>query len=265
MEYWYDPIFSLAGSGPRLPRSAGMRHSGDATRSSAGITHASGVQVAGASLQQPMYQKVVDGLRSEILDGRIAPDSWIKTADLAQRYAVSAQPVREALQMLQGEGLLTILPNRGARVRGLDRARLEHIYQMREAIEATLTRRFAEESALSDIRTLEDIQDRHDAAIEARDLVQIEEANFAFHDLIVRHSGNEEAMAIRDRYLALTRGLRRVYGFTDTRWVKIKSEHRALIEAFRARDGVEAYLIASKHVRDTRDELYARIVRPPLG
>jgi DNA-binding GntR family transcriptional regulator len=211
------------------------------------------------SSAQPVYQRVIDSLRAEILGGAVAPGTWLKAAEIARRYSVSAQPVREALQSLQGEGLVLILPNRGARVRGLDRERLEHIYQMREAIEATLTRRFAEECALSDIRVLEAIQDRHDAAVDARDMASIEETNLAFHDLIMRHSGNEEAMTIRDRYLALSKSLRRVYGFTDTRWEKIKGEHRGLIETFRRRDGIEAYMVASRHVRDTRDELYARI------
>lgn len=201
------------------------------------------------------YLKVADELRRDIVGGVLKSGERLKMHDLAARYSVSSQPVREALQLLQGEGLVVLEPNRGAHVRGLDVNRLRHIYELREAIEGAMSRRFAEEAAMSDIRKLEAIQARHDAAIEARDIEAVDKANLEFHQLIVDHSGNEEAIALRDRYFSLTHSLRHRFGYTDTRWTAVRDDHHDLLEAFRKRDGMAAYAVASAHVRMTLEEL----------
>jgi DNA-binding GntR family transcriptional regulator len=205
------------------------------------------------------YLKVADELRRDIVGGALKSGTRLKLHDLAERYAVSPQPVREALQLLQGEGLVVLEPNRGAHVRGLDINRLRHIYELREAIEGAMSRRFAEEAALSDIRKLDEIQARHDAAIDARDLEGADKANLEFHRMIVNHSGNEEAIALRDRYFSLTNSLRHRFGYTDSRWEAVRHDHHELLDAFRRRDGMAAYAVASGHVRMTMDELLRRI------
>ncbi|MBL8228105.1 MAG: GntR family transcriptional regulator, partial [Bryobacterales bacterium] len=68
-------------------------------------------------LGDPVYLRVRERLRADILSGRFGPGERIKIAELSKRYGVSQMPVREALQMLQGEGLITIAPNKGASVR----------------------------------------------------------------------------------------------------------------------------------------------------
>ena len=103
------------------------------------------------------YRRVADRLRREILEGAIEPGSWVRMQAVADRLGVSVQPVREALQLLEGEGLVEILPNRGARVHGLDRARLFQIYEVREALESDMARRFAEDARPSELRRLEEI------------------------------------------------------------------------------------------------------------
>lgn len=205
------------------------------------------------------YVRIADLLRREIIDGTILPETRLKTLELSARYGVSPQPVREALQMLQGEGLVVIEPNRGAHVRGLDLIRLRHIYELRESIEASLTRRFAEEASLSDIRKLEAVQERHDRAVSDRDIDAANVSNYDFHWLIVAHSGNDEAISLRDRYFGLSASLRSRFGFSANRWEAAARDHHQLIEAFRRRDGMGAYMIASMHVRTTMDELLGLI------
>ncbi len=205
------------------------------------------------------YLRIAQLLRREIVDGTLQSGARLKTQELSKRYGVSPQPIREALQLLQGEGLIVIEPNRGASVRGLNMDRLRHIYELREAIEAALTRRFAEEAALSDIRRLEMIQSLHDTAVAERDIVAADKANYEFHAVIVEHSGNEEAIMLRDRYFGLSASLRRRFGFMPNRWETAQRDHREMLDAFRQRDGMLAYAIASAHVRMTMQELFARI------
>src|SRR3712207_3392027 len=70
-----------------------------------------------AGIADPIYVRVREQLRTDILQGVFAPGERIKIAELSKRYGVSQMPVREALQMLQGEGLVTIAPNKGASIR----------------------------------------------------------------------------------------------------------------------------------------------------
>lgn len=208
------------------------------------------------------YGRVVAQLRQEIIDNAVAPASWLRMSALAQRYGVSVQPIREALQQLQGEGLVEIFPNRGARVRRLDTGRLVHIYEIREAMESFMARRFAEEAALSDIRRLQIIQRAHDAAIELGDERAIGAANLDFHNLINSHAGNAEAHELVVRYYALSQSLRLRAGYGPPYWRRARDDHHRLIAAFERRDAWEAARIGAHHVRASRNDLLARLDLP---
>ena len=130
------------------------------------------------------YQRVTGLLRGEILNGDIPLGGWLRMTAIAERFGVSVQPVREALQQLEGEGLVEMIPNHGARVREIDRNRLVYSHEIGEALESFLARQFAEEASLSSLRKLEALQLEHDAAIEAMDWARIDAANHAFHRFI---------------------------------------------------------------------------------
>src|SRR5918997_1452748 len=90
---------------------------------------------------QTAYSALTDILREEIVSGRLAAGSRLTVEDLASRYGVSTMPVREALQRLRGEGIIVLLPHRGARVVSLDENLVSNIYDLRGAIESLLARR----------------------------------------------------------------------------------------------------------------------------
>lgn len=207
------------------------------------------------------YHRVAAQMRQEILDGTLEPGSWLRLQALAKRCEVSVQPVREALQQLQGEGLVEIFPNRGARVRGLDRNRLIHIYEMREALESFMSRRFAEEAAMSDIARLVDIQQRHDAATAASDMPEVYAINREFHGLICGHGGNVDVTELTARYADLTITLSHRIGRGRRYLDRARREHHRLLAAFAKRDASGAAEIGAAHVRATRVEVLAFLDR----
>ncbi len=142
------------------------------------------------------------------------------------------QPVREALQQLEGEGLVELIPNHGARVRLLDRTRLIHAHEIGEALESFMARQFAEEASLSSFKKLETLQLAHDAAIDAMDWAQIDAANHEFHRFINTHGGNMEAAALIPRYYGLSEGLMNRRGRDAAFAERVRSEHHALLDAF---------------------------------
>src|SRR3954451_3898009 len=83
-------------------------------------------------------------LRDDIIAGQLPFGSRLRIEELALRYGVSHMPVREALRVLHGEGLVVIEPNRGARVRPIYRGFIEDVFDVRCAIETMLARRAAE-------------------------------------------------------------------------------------------------------------------------
>ncbi|RYE37377.1 MAG: GntR family transcriptional regulator, partial [Hyphomicrobiales bacterium] len=126
---------------------------------------ASGVSEAGDSI----YRQI----RDDIISGRLRANERLVVADLAQRLNTSTNPIREALQMLRGEGFVIIAPNRGARVRPIDQNFVRDIYEIGVLIEPALTRWFVGMATHEDIAKLEAVQ------------ADIEQNNFADQ---VRHS-----------------------------------------------------------------------------
>ncbi len=205
------------------------------------------------------YRRVADRLRQEILDGDIEPGSWVRMQAVADRLGVSVQPVREALQLLEGEGLVEILPNRGARVHGLDRTRLSHIYEVREALESYMARRFAEDARPSEIRRLEQIQTLHDRAAAAGNLREVSLTNREFHRAINTYGNNPLIIDPVSRYIDFGRMLVRKVGHEPGYLKRVVREHHALLAAFRRHDATRAADLGATHVRLTREVMLARL------
>jgi DNA-binding GntR family transcriptional regulator len=203
------------------------------------------------------YQRVTNLLRTEIIAGDIPLGGWLRMTAIAERFGVSVQPVREALQQLEGEGLVEMIPNHGARVREIDRNRLVYSHEIGEALESFLARQFAEEASLSSLKKLEALQVEHDAAIEAMDWARIDAANHAFHRFINTHGGNLEAADLIARYYGLSESLMNKQGRTAAFAQRVQSEHHALLDAFRRRDPDTAAKINALHVRGTLGDVLA--------
>ena len=203
------------------------------------------------------YQRVTNLLRTEIIAGDIPLGGWLRMTAIAERFGGSVQPVREALQQLEGEGLVEMIPNHGARVREIDRNRLVYSHEIGEALESFLSRQFAEEASLSSLKKLEALQVEHDAAIEAMDWARIDAANHAFHRFINTHGGNLEAADLIARYYGLSESLMNKQGRDAAFASRVRTEHHALLDAFRRRDPDAAAKINAQHVRGTLGDVLA--------
>lgn len=220
-----------------------------------GTTEGGEAERAGAT----HYSRVANRMREDIARGILAPEEWLKVRVLSERYGASAAPIREALQVLQGEGLIVMEHNRGARVRRIDAQRLIHIFDLREAVESFLTAAFAESASPHQIAILEAVQAQHDQAVDAHDFDASFDINRQFHQIINGASRNYEALEVIGRHLALTRALRLSCGFSEVRQRTVQREHHQLLDAFRRGDGNAARQIAALHVRSSRDDLLSRL------
>jgi DNA-binding GntR family transcriptional regulator len=202
-----------------------------------------------------VYQRVHEQLRTEIISGRLPAGARLKIHDLAARFGLSHMPVREALQHLQGEGLVVMAPNRGATVRRMDAAFVRHLFDIREALEGFLTRQAAPMMDQATLARLRAISDAFDAAGRAGDAAAMVHNNRAFHRAIMEVTGNQEALRLLDLHTYLIGALRTRFGYGPGRAAQTSREHAVLLKALARRDAEAAGRIHDIHIRHARDDL----------
>lgn len=201
------------------------------------------------ALRGTTYSRVHDAILADIVKGVFVSGARLKIADLCRRYGLSPMPIREALQQLQGEGIVTMEPNKGARVRTIDHDFITDIYDVRGALYGIVYRdTIASADAVFDNRLVA-IQKEFDRLMEAGDGRGCSAQNRLLHDTIQSRCHNREVSALMERYGNLTNSLREALGFNIERLREISREHWAIIEAIKARDTERALAAARYHVQ----------------
>lgn len=200
-----------------------------------------------------------DRIREDIVAGVLPFGSRLTLEHLARRYAVGHMPVREALRQLQGEGLVVLTPNRGARVRVVDIQFVRNIFDLRIAIEAMLARRAAERIEARQIARLEAIESLFEATVPSRDFRALLAINREFHSVINEAAQNPEAAGVLDRHRRLIAALWTLHGYGEERPAGVISDHRHIISALAAHDADVAASLAMAHAAKAKQELIARM------
>ena len=198
-------------------------------------------------------------IRDDIVAGDLQFGARITIDALATRYGVSHMPVREALRELQGEGLVVIEPNRGARVRTIDARFVENLFEIRTALAVMMVRRAAQRATAGDIaelRAIEDLLERH---IGSADHAAVVAENRRFHQTINRIADNVDALPIVDKHWMLLAALWRNFGYGAARFAGVANDHRHLIAALEAHDQEAASMLMGAHASKAKLELLARI------
>ena len=199
-------------------------------------------------LNHTNYERVRDFIRSDIATGVYPSGHRLKLSELEKRYGVSAAPIRDALQQLQGEGFIVFLPNRGASVRQIDRDFLWQVYEIRKAVETYFVRELAERITPTDLDSLRKTLARHERALAKTNEGLIHDLDAEFHGLIITATKNTEAAAILGRHYTMIRPMRVRFGRSAERRQQLPREHLAILSAIEARDGASASQLISQHI-----------------
>jgi GntR family transcriptional regulator, vanillate catabolism transcriptional regulator len=213
---------------------------------------------------------VLRAIRSAVLDGEVEPGSRINEVKLAAALGVSRTPVRSALQVLAGEGIVEYKDNRGFFARQFDLADILDAFEMRALAEG-LSARLAAERGLSpeDEIAIEESLDRGEAALQHKDLSAARDvysaANEAFHSTIQRASRSRLLVDVIALCNSVPQTLsQNVMSFSiDSVRVRM-SQHRDIYQAILSRKPREAESLMVEHVLDVRRAIardYARIGR----
>ncbi|MEV3858894.1 GntR family transcriptional regulator [Streptomyces sp. NPDC050095] len=206
-----------------------------------------------------------DTLRRRILEVELRPGERLVERDLAAELDVSRIPLREALRRLEADGLVLIVPHRGALVAPFTPADVRDLFDVRESLESLAARLTAERA---DAAGLDRLQARLDAARQAtekQDRAAIAAANAGFHTDIVDLAENPLLTSMMRPLAARTHWLFRLTAQRDP--ARQCAEHEDLYEAIAARDADRAAALAHAHVADGRAEsldLAARWSHPEI-
>ncbi|WP_406857760.1 GntR family transcriptional regulator [Alsobacter sp. KACC 23698] len=192
---------------------------------------------------------VLEHLRTGVMQGRYAPGQRLIEADLTRDLRVSRGPLREAFRRLSAEGLLEIVPHRGALVRRLTMREMKELFQIRVGLE-TLAAQFAAE-AMADPR----VRDRFQRKVQPiwNDAPRVAgpdylDENHAFHDAITEASGNEQLLRLT-RQLRLTVLMYQLVGTLKPENIAASlAEHRLIAQAILDRDADAAQRYVRAHL-----------------
>jgi DNA-binding GntR family transcriptional regulator len=198
-------------------------------------------------------------IRQAIIDGRLDPGERLKEEELARELGISRTPVREALLVLQAEGLVVAEPNRGAMVRAHDAEDLDDLYQLRALIEGYATRRAAVRITDEALDRLRESCDRFESLVPEGDLREVVRENMYFHSTIHELAGSERLEGMLRKVIELPLVYTSYVWYPPEQRLISAHYHRQIVKALAARDPERAELIMKEHVFEARDLLVAHL------
>jgi len=198
-------------------------------------------------------------IRDDILGGALRPGERLKLDQLARRYATGHTPVREALRQLQGERLVEMVPNCGARVRHMDVADVSDMFDVRMALEALLARQAAQRMDETQLRALETVHRSLERNLRHREYAAVVTDNRDFHRLLGEAAGNREAMDILERHWKVIPTLWKTIGYAHERFPQVVDDHAQILSAIESRDADAAACLAMAHVVKAKRHLLSRL------
>jgi DNA-binding GntR family transcriptional regulator len=206
---------------------------------------------AAPDLVEQVYTRLLDA----ISEGALLPGERLTQEDLAQRLAVSRQPVLQALRLLKKDGFVEDAPGRGVRVTQLDVGWIARVYQVRGSLDALAVRLAVERGARLD----EAVMHEGRLAENARDLQAMIQADLAFHRAIYEASGNPLiAQSIDLHWHHLKRVMGAVLQSSHQRQT-VWDEHQAIAQAIAAGDADQAVRLVQEHANEASVQLTVRL------
>ncbi len=195
--------------------------------------------------------KVYRQIREKILDGEYKPNEELREIAIGRELGVSRTPVREALRQLELEGLVYIIPNRGAYVKGITEEDIRDIYMIRSRLEGLCARLAAEKITQEELDALDDVICLAEMHAAKGNSEKVFEMDSKFHELIYEACKSKQLSHLLSDYHQYVQKVRKLSVSGSVRAEQSAHEHRMILEAIRSRDPDLAEQLAKEHIANT--------------
>lgn len=202
--------------------------------------------------------QTIDRLRRRIVAGTLLPGDRLGEAELAAELGVSRTPVREALRTLAAQGLVEVLPNRGARVTAWTPEDLSEVYELRIVLESHAARRAATTATPATLTVLAEACDRMESAVAGDRLDDLTEWNRRFHQEIVSAARSPRLTTMLESVVYWPMALRTFGCYDPPELARSMHQHRDILAAFHAGDPDWAGGVMTSHIAAARNLLLER-------
>ena len=208
----------------------------------------------------PLRDVVFNTLRQAILRGELPPGERLMEIQLANKLGVSRTPIREAIRKLELEGLVLMIPRKGAEVADITEKSLRDVLEVRRALEELSVKLACERMTEEEIVELKEAERAFEAALNCGDVTKYAEADVKFHDIIYRTTDNERLIQLLYNFREQMYRYRVEYLKNESSHETLLEEHERIIEMIEMRDVKRAIEVVCQHI-DNQVEAVADTIR----
>lgn len=196
----------------------------------------------------PLRDVVFNTLRQAILTGELKPGERLMEIHLANRLGVSRTPIREAIRKLELEGLVIMIPRRGAEVAQITEKSLKDVLEVRRALDALCAELACDRISEEELLHLKEACLAFEKATATKDAKIIAKADVALHDIIVQATNNQRLITLVNNLSEQMYRYRFEYIKDESQHKRLVEEHRAIYESLVKKDKEAASKAASVHI-----------------
>ena len=208
----------------------------------------------------PLRDVVFNTLRKAILTGTLKPGERLMEVHLANKLGVSRTPIREAIRKLELEGLVIMIPRRGAEVAQITEKSLKDVLEVRRALDALSVELACDRITEEELGTLKKACDDFETAVREKDVSVIAKADVALHDIIVKATGNQRLQQLVNNLAEQMYRYRFVYIKDESQHDKLIAGHKEIFESIAGRDKERASRVAKLDI-DNQEKSIIRQIR----
>lgn len=201
--------------------------------------------------------RVFHEIREEILAGKYKKDEVLKEKAIGDRLGVSRTPVREALRQLELEGIVSIVPNRGATVVGISKEDIQDIYEIRARLEGLCAKWAAKNITQEQLDQLEENIYLFDFYAKKKNYDHLLELDNKFHEVLYEASSSHMLLHVLSDFHHYVQRVRKITLAMPERVIKSNEEHQLILEALKKHDEKKAEQLAENHMLYTIENMDA--------
>ncbi len=204
-----------------------------------------------------LHDEVAERLRELILSGDLEPKARVNELELTERFGISRTPLREAIKILATEGLLELLPNRGARVASISNQEIDDMIEVVAGLEATAADLACRRITDAEVAAIEGLHGRMVEAWRRGDDPAYFGLNREIHEAIMAASRNATLQGIYANLSGRIQRTRYSAHKTPEQWARAVDEHEEMIRLLNARDGERLASVMRAHIRGKKAVILA--------